>query len=111
MPSENYPFCTIDPNNARVAIPDKRFDWLVDHYKPKSRVPTYMDVMDIAGLIKGASEGKGLGNAFLSHIKACDGIYHLIRLFDDEMITHVEGDIDPVRDCEIIRDELMAKDL
>ncbi|KAH0573387.1 GTP dependent nucleic acid binding protein [Spironucleus salmonicida] len=111
VPSENYPFCTIDPNTARVAVPDKRFDWMCDLYKPKSKVPTYLDVCDIAGLIKGASEGQGLGNAFLSNIKACDGIYHIIRVFDDDTITHVEGDIDPVRDCVIINNELIAKDL
>eukprot|EP00703_Trepomonas_sp_PC1_P001073 JAP95533.1 GTP-binding protein [Trepomonas sp. PC1] len=111
VPSENYPFCTIDPNHARVAVPDKRFDWLCEHYKPASKVPTYLDVVDIAGLIKGASEGQGLGNAFLSNIKACDGIYHIIRVFEEMEIVHVEGDIDPVRDLEVIEQELRAKDI
>jgi len=111
VPSENFPFCTIDPNNARVAVPDKRFEWLCEYYKPASKVPAYLDVVDIAGLIKGASEGLGLGNAFLSHIKASDGIYHVVRVFPDEDVSHVEGDVDPVRDIDIIVKELVAKDL
>lgn len=94
-----------------MAVPDKRFDWLCEHYKPASKVPTYLDVVDIAGLIKGASEGQGLGNAFLSNIKACDGIYHIIRVFEEQEIVHVEGDIDPVRDLEVIEHELRAKDI
>lgn len=110
VPSENYPFCTIDPNHARVAVPDDRYDWLCQHFKPKSKVPTYLDCVDIAGLIKGASEGKGLGNAFLSNIKACDGIYHIIRVFEEQEIVHVDGDVDPVRDMETIEAELNAKD-
>lgn len=111
VPSENFPFCTIDPNSARVAVPDKRFEWLCEYYKPASKVPAYLDVVDIAGLIKGASEGLGLGNAFLSHIKASDGIYHVVRVFPDEDVSHVEGDVDPVRDIDIIVKELVAKDL
>ena len=111
VPSENYPFCTINPNHARVAVPDKRFEWLCDLYKPRSKVPTYLDVVDIAGLIKGASEGQGLGNAFLSNIKACDGIFHIIRIFEDQEIVHVEGDVDPIRDVEVIEQELRAKDM
>ncbi|TNJ27273.1 GTP dependent nucleic acid binding protein [Giardia muris] len=111
VPSENYPFCTIDPNHARVAVPDKRFEWLCEHFKPKSRVSTFLDITDIAGLIKGASEGKGLGNAFLSHVKAVDGIYHVVRVFPDEDVSHVEGDVNPTRDLEIITTELIAKDL
>lgn len=91
-------------------MPDTRYNWLCEHFSPKSKVPTYLDCFDIAGLIKGASEGQGLGNAFLSNIKACDGIFHVIRVFDDPTITHVEGEIDPVRDLEVIEDELNAKD-
>jgi 50S ribosome-binding GTPase len=79
VPAENYPFCTIDPSTARVAVPDKRFDWLVEKWKPPSSVSAQLEIHDIAGLVKGASTGEGLGNAFLSHIRAVDGIYHVIR--------------------------------
>lgn len=111
VPAENYPFCTVDPNNARVAVPDARFDWLVEMYKPASVVPAYLQVTDIAGLVRGAHEGKGLGNAFLSHIRAVDGIFQVVRVFDDEEIVHVEGSVDPIRDLEIIDEELRAKDV
>ncbi|XP_037085064.1 obg-like ATPase 1 [Pollicipes pollicipes] len=77
--AENFPFCTIDPNESRVPVPDARYDFLVEHYKPASKVPAFLNVTDIAGLVKGASEGQGLGNAFLSHIKACDALFHLCR--------------------------------
>lgn len=77
--AENYPFCTIDPEESRVAVPDTRFDWLCDFYKPASKVPAFLTVIDIAGLVKGASGGAGLGNAFLSHIRAVDGIFHVVR--------------------------------
>lgn len=77
--AENYPFCTIDPEESRVAVPDVRFDWLCETYKPASKVPAYLTVIDIAGLVKGASSGAGLGNAFLSHIRAVDGIFHVVR--------------------------------
>lgn len=109
--AENFPFCTIDPNEGRVPVPDARFDYLCERYKPASKQPAYLNVVDIAGLVKGANEGLGLGNAFLSHIKACDGIYHMIRIFDDEEIIHVEGAVDPIRDIEIINEELRLKDL
>lgn len=109
--AENFPFCTIDPNEGRVPVPDTRFDFLVEKYKPASKVPAYLNVVDIAGLVKGANEGHGLGNAFLSHIKACDGIFHMLRIFDDEEIVHVEGGVDPIRDIEIINEELRLKDL
>lgn len=109
--AENFPFCTIDPNEGRVPVPDQRFEDLCDMFKPASKVPAYLNVTDIAGLVKGAAEGAGLGNAFLSHIKACDGIFHMIRVFDDEDITHVEGNVDPIRDIEIINNELRYKDL
>lgn len=109
--AENFPFCTIDPNEGRVPVPDSRFDYLCESYKPASKVSAFLNVVDIAGLVQGAHEGKGLGNAFLSHIKACDGIFHMIRIFDDEEIIHVDGTIDPIRDIEIINEELRLKDL
>ena len=109
--AENFPFCTIDPEESRVAVPDVRFDWLCAAYKPASRVPAYLTVIDIAGLVRGASEGQGLGNAFLSHIKAVDGIFQMVRAFDGEEIVHVEGEVDPVRDLEIISEELRLKDV
>jgi len=108
--AENFPFCTIDPNEARVPVPDERFDWLVEHHKPASKVPAFLNVTDIAGLVKGASEGQGLGNAFLGHIRACDALFHLCRTFEDPEITHVEGEVDPVRDLDIINEELRLKD-
>lgn len=79
-PAENFPFCTIDPNESRVAVPDNRFDYLCEYHKPASKVPAYLNVVDIAGLVKGAAEGQGLGNNFLSHISACDAIFHLLRM-------------------------------
>lgn len=109
--AENYPFCTIDPEESRVSVPDERFDWLCDFFKPPSKVPAFLTVIDIAGLVKGASAGEGLGNAFLSHIKAVDGIFHVVRAFSDEDIAHVEGEVNPVRDMEIIHSELRMKDI
>ena len=111
IPAENFPFCTIDPNSTRVHVPDERFDWLVDHHKPKSVVQPFLEIVDIAGLVKGASAGAGLGNAFLSHIKAVDGILHVMRAFDDPDVIHVEDRVDPVADIEIITSELRVKDL
>jgi len=107
----NYPFCTIDPNIAKVNVPDPRFDNLCKIWKPKSEVPANLTVIDIAGLVKGASEGEGLGNAFLSHIQGVDGLYQVVRVFEDEEVSHVEGDIEPIRDLEIIASELCKKDL
>ncbi|KAB0356887.1 hypothetical protein FD754_001043, partial [Muntiacus muntjak] len=77
--AENFPFCTIDPNESRVPVPDERFDFLCQYHKPASKIPAFLNVVDIAGLVKGAHNGQGLGNAFLSHISACDGIFHLTR--------------------------------
>lgn len=111
VPAENYPFCTIDPSNAVVPVPDHRFDFLAKSFKPKSEVPAVLTITDIAGLVKGAAEGKGLGNAFLSNIQAVDAIYHNVRAFKKKNVEHVEGSVDPVRDIEIIRNELIAKDL
>jgi obg-like ATPase 1 len=108
--ASNFPFCTIDPNESRVPVPDARFDYLVDYHKPASKVPAYLNIVDIAGLVKGAAEGHGLGNAFLSHIGACDTIFHLCRAFDDPDVTHVEGEVDPIRDFDIIAEELRLKD-
>uniref|UniRef100_A0A060T4Y3 Obg-like ATPase 1 n=1 Tax=Blastobotrys adeninivorans TaxID=409370 RepID=A0A060T4Y3_BLAAD len=107
----NYPFATIDPEEARVIVPSSRFDELVKKYKPASQVPAHITVFDIAGLTKGASAGEGLGNAFLSHIRAVDAIYQVVRCFDDAEIIHIEGDVDPVRDLQIINDELRIKDI
>jgi obg-like ATPase 1 len=111
VPSENYPFCTIDPNTARVPVPDDRFDFLVGIHKPKSVMPAALTITDIAGLVKGAHEGKGLGNEFLSHIAQVDGIYHLTRAFVANEIEHVEGSVEPLRDLEIISNELVQKDI
>jgi len=107
----NFPYATIDPEEARVIVPDERFDWLCKLYKPKSEVPANLTVYDIAGLTRGASTGAGLGNAFLSHIRAVDAIFQVVRCFDDAEIIHVEGDVDPVRDLEIISEELRIKDI
>ncbi|KAF8774991.1 hypothetical protein HU200_005039 [Digitaria exilis] len=117
IPAENFPFCTIEPNEARVNVPDERFDWLCQLYKPKSEVPAYLEITDIAGLIRGAHAGDGLGNAFLSHIRAVDGIFHVLsmfflpRAFEDSDITHVDDTVDPVRDLETISEELRLKDI
>jgi len=92
-------------------VPDQRFDYLCDLHKPGNKIPAYLHVTDIAGLIKGASEGAGLGNAFLSHIAAVDGIFHLIRAFENDEIMHVDDSVDPVRDLETITSELCMKDL
>lgn len=92
-------------------MPDERYDWLCEKYKPKSRVPANLTVYDIAGLTRGASTGAGLGNSFLSHIRAVDAIFQVVRCFDDAEIIHVEGDVNPVRDLEIISDELRLKDI
>lgn len=109
--SGNFPYATIDPEEARVPLPDERFDWLCEFYKPASKVPAWLTTIDIAGLTKGASTGAGLGNAFLSHIRAVDGIFQLVRAFDDDEVIHVEGDVNPIRDLEIIHDELRIKDI
>jgi len=111
IPAENYPFCTIEPNEAKVPVPDERFDALVEYYHPAQQHPAYLTIYDIAGLVRGAHEGQGLGNAFLSHINGVDGIFHVLRVFDDEEIVHVEGEVDPIRDVQIITDELRLKDI
>ena len=107
----NYPFCTIEPNVGVVEVPDKRLDKLAEMYKPKSVVPTAMRFVDIAGLVKGASTGEGLGNKFLAHIREVDAIAQVVRCFADGNVTHVEGSVDPIRDIEIISTELCLADL
>lgn len=107
----NFPYATIDPEEARVIVPDDRYDWLCQKYNPKSRVPANLTVYDIAGLTRGASTGAGLGNAFLSHIRAVDAIFQVVRCFDDAEIIHVEGDVNPTRDLDIISEELRLKDI
>lgn len=111
VPAENYPFCTIDPNTAHALVPDDRFDHLCKIWNPKKQLRPTLEIIDIAGLVPGASEGQGLGNAFLSHINGVDGIYHVVRAFDDPRIAHTEGRVDPVKDMEIICEELIKKDL
>lgn len=107
----NYPFCTIDPNVGVVTVPDPRLDKLTQFVKPQSVVPTTMEFVDIAGIVKGASQGEGLGNQFLSHIRQTDAIVHVVRCFDDPNIIHVSGSVDPLRDIEVINTELMLADL
>lgn len=111
VPAENYPFCTQEPNNAQVPVPDPRFDKLVEMLQPAKSASATLNVTDIAGLVPGASEGKGLGNAFLSHIDATDGLYHVVRTFDDPTIVHTEGEVNPIADLETIHTELIAKDM
>jgi obg-like ATPase 1 len=107
----NVPFCTIDPTETRAFMEDPRFDWLVEQHKPKSEVRAHVTVVDIAGLISGASNGEGLGNAFLSHISSVDGIIHVLRAFEDDDVIHAEDTVDPVRDINTIMNELRIKDL
>ncbi|PPD68599.1 hypothetical protein GOBAR_DD34521 [Gossypium barbadense] len=111
IPAENFPFCTIEPNEARVNVPDERFEWLCQLFKPKSEVSAFLEIHDIAGLVRGAHEGQGLGNNFLSHIRAVDGIFHVLRAFEDSDIIHVDDSVDPVRDLETISAELRLKDI
>ncbi|WRX27157.1 GTP binding domain - like 10 [Theobroma cacao] len=139
IPAENFPFCTIEPNEARVNVPDGRFDWLCQLYKPKNEVSAFLEIHDIAGLVRGAHQGQGLGNSFLSHIRAVDGIFHVLLVvfyamvshvvltsaeglidhsvrcelgaFEDSDIIHVDDSVDPVRDLETISAELRLKDV
>jgi GTP-binding protein YchF len=107
----NYPFCTIEPNVGRVAVPDPRLVKLTEIGKSKTTVPTSLEFVDIAGLVRGASRGEGLGNQFLANIREVDAIIHVLRCFEDSDVTHVEGGVDPVRDAEIVETELMLADL
>jgi ribosome-binding ATPase len=107
----NYPFCTIDPNVGTVPVPDERLDFLTKMYSPPKTIPTTIEFVDIAGLVRGASTGEGLGNKFLSHIREVDSIVHVVRCFEDSNIVHVDGSIDPKRDVETISLELIFSDL
>ncbi len=109
--SANYPFCTIEPNVGIVDVPDERIDALAKMYNPKKVTRAYIEFVDIAGLVKGASKGEGLGNKFLASIRECDAIVHVVRCFEDTNITHVDGSVDPVRDIETINLELIFSDL
>ena len=109
--SANYPFCTIEPNVGVVAVPDKRLDKLAEMYDPEKYTPASIEFVDIAGLVKGASKGEGLGNKFLSNIRECDAIVHVVRCFEDDDIIHVEGSIDPQRDIDTINLELIISDV
>ena len=109
--AENYPFCTIEPNTGIVLVPDKRLNVLADMYHPKKVTPTTIEFVDIAGLVKGASRGEGLGNKFLSHIREVDAIVHVVRCFENENIIHVDGTVDPARDIETINLELIFADM
>ena len=107
----NFPFCTIEPNVGVITVPDERLNKIAEHVKPNRIIPTTVEIVDIAGLVKGASKGEGLGNKFLANIRETDSILHVLRCFDDENVTHVDGEINPVRDKEIIDAELQLKDL
>ncbi|MBQ2047126.1 MAG: redox-regulated ATPase YchF [Muribaculaceae bacterium] len=109
--SANFPFCTIEPNVGVITVPDDRLNKLVEMCEPRSVVPATVEIVDIAGLVKGASKGEGLGNKFLANIRETDAILHVLRCFDNDNITHVDGTVDPVRDKEIIDYELQLKDL
>jgi GTP-binding protein YchF len=107
----NFPFCTIEPNVGTITVPDARLNKLAELVKPQRIVPTTVEIVDIAGLVKGASKGEGLGNQFLGNIRECDAILHVLRCFDDPNVVHVDGSVDPVRDKEVIDIELQLKDL
>ena len=109
--SANFPFCTIEPNLGSTNVPDKRLDVLSEICKPQRTIPATVDIVDIAGLVKGASKGEGLGNQFLANIRECDAILHVLRCFDDGNVVHVDGSVDPVRDKGIVDTELQIKDL
>ena len=109
--SANYPFCTIEPNVGVVAVPDTRMDYLAEMYAPEKYTPAVIEFVDIAGLVRGASKGEGLGNKFLSHIREVDAIIHVVRCFNDDNIIHVDGAVDPMRDVETINMELIFSDM
>lgn len=107
----NFPFCTIEPNLGTISVPDERLNVLADLVHPERIVPATVEIVDIAGLVKGASKGEGLGNKFLANIRECDAIIHVLRCFDDDNVVHVDGSVNPIRDKEIIDTELQLKDL
>ena len=111
VPADNYAFCTIDPNVGVVSVPDQRLSWLAELHNPKKVTPAVIEFVDIAGLVKGASKGEGLGNKFLSNIRTTDAIVHVVRCFEDSNVTHVEGSTDPLRDIDIINLELVMADI
>tara|TARA_B100000886_G_C20405176_1_gene484422 strand:+ start:519 stop:1622 length:1104 start_codon:yes stop_codon:yes gene_type:complete len=111
IPAENYPFCTIEPNSGIVTLPDKRLDKLKSIYKPLKTIPSIVEFTDIAGLVKGASKGEGLGNKFLGHIRETNAIIHIVRCFENERIIHVNNKIDPIQDVKVIETELLLSDL
>ena len=111
VPADNYAFCTIDPNVGVVNVPDERLVWLAELHNPKKLTPAVIEFVDIAGLVKGASQGEGLGNKFLSNIRTTDAIVHVVRCFEDSNVTHVEGSTDPIRDIDIINLELVMADI
>ncbi len=111
VPADNYAFCTIDPNVGVVSVPDERLDWLAQLHKPRKLTPAVIEFVDIAGLVKGASKGEGLGNKFLSNVRTTDAIVHVVRCFEDSNVTHVEGSTDPLRDIDIINMELVMADM
>src|SRR3982751_418852 len=107
----NYPFCTIEPNVGRVAVPDERLEICARLAKSAKIIPTQLEFVDIAGLVRGASKGQGLGNQFLGHLREVDAIAHIVRCFEDDNVVHVEGSVDPIRDIETVETELMLADL
>jgi hypothetical protein len=109
--ASNYPFCTVEPNRGRVPVPDRRLAYLGERLRPEKLTPTTLEFLDVAGLVEGASQGEGLGNAFLGHIRAVDALVHVVRLFEDPEIVHVTGSPDPVRDIQIVQTELLLADL
>jgi GTP-binding protein YchF len=109
--AENYPFCTIEPNTGMVPVPDLRLKWLSETFKTQREVPTTIEFVDIAGLVRGAASGEGLGNQFLGHIRTVDAIAHVVRCFEDDNVIHVDVTVDPIRDIETIETELILKDL
>ena len=111
VPAENYPFCTVEPNRGAVPVPDPRLDHVARLFKPEKITPTILEFVDIAGLVKGASQGEGLGNQFLAHIQEVDALAHVVRCFDDDKVVHVYGQVDPRRDVEVVETELILRDL
>jgi len=109
--ASNYPFCTIEPNTGMVKVPDPRLDTITQHIETQQVLPAILKIVDIAGIVRGASKGEGLGNKFLSHIREVDAIMHVVRCFNDENVTHVDGSVDPIRDIETIETELIFADL
>src|SRR4051794_40168650 len=107
----NYPFCTIEPNTGRVPVPDPRIDRLASIARSQKTIPTQLEIKDIAGLARGASKGEGLGNQFLGAIREVDAVLHVLRCFEDDDVTHVEGGVDPLRDLELIETELLLADM